>query len=395
MSNRREFMTLAAAAGSALALGVTQAEDNRRSESTVKPLNVLVLGGTGNIGPYHVRAAVARGHRVAVFTRGKTRADLPATVEYLVGDRNGNLDSIKNRDWDAVIDLATYGPAWVRSLGEALEGRVKHYTFISTVSIYDLSVSSGKISEEHAVLEYKGEQDPYTITEHGGQYYGELKVLCEREAQRQFAGRTLVLRPGYIGGPDDTHDVLVYWPLRVEKGGEILAAGDAATPVQFIDVRDMAEWAIRMMESGTTGAFNAVGPVTPITLGQVVDAARKAARISPRVTWIPTRWLAAQKNSALWGTLLFWEFNKPALANLSNARAIANGLTTRPLEVTLADTLRWYKRRAPELQTHLNAGFRRKADGSGFERNTVSWTEYLEREKETLAAWHAQQPGHD
>lgn len=387
MFNRREFLTQVGAAGGALVLGAASAD----SRSADRPLNVLILGGTGHIGPYHVRAAVARGHKVAVFSRGKTHADLPSTVERLVGDRNKDLESLKNRDWDAVMDLATYGPAWVRSLGEALKGRVKHYTFISTVSVYDLSAGSPPISEKHAVLEYKGKQDPYALTQHHGEHYGALKVLCEREAERQFPGRTLILRPGYIGGPDDTHDILVYWPLRAEKGAEMLAAGDPSTPVQFIDVRDMAEWAIRLIEANTTGVFNTIGPVTPITLRHVVDAACKVVATTPKVTWIPKEWLVKQKNSELWGTLLFWEHNQRALASLSNERAVAHGLTTRPLDATLADTLRWYKRKPADYQTQVNVGFRRKPDGSGYERNMMSWASYLEREKETLTAWHAQQ----
>jgi len=134
MRSRREFLRLA---GCSPLLWGTMGAAQEESTVVSKPLRILVLGGTGAIGPFHVRAAVARGHRVAVFSRGRREADLPPGVERLVGDRNGDLQAIRNRDWDAVIDIAAYGPGWVRNLGAALGERVRHYTFISTVSVYD------------------------------------------------------------------------------------------------------------------------------------------------------------------------------------------------------------------------------------------------------------------
>jgi 2'-hydroxyisoflavone reductase len=180
-----------------------------------------MLGGTGFIGPHHhVRAAITRGHRVSVFNRGKSPADIPAEVERLVGDRNGDLESIKNRDWDAVIDLQTYSPGWVRTLGQALRGRVKHYTFISTVMTY--ARSADVVDENSAVLQQTDAIDPYGVQPSGWVQYGAFKVLCEREGETQFPRRTLVVRPGVITGPGDDADHIAYWFARMERGGEIL-----------------------------------------------------------------------------------------------------------------------------------------------------------------------------
>jgi nucleoside-diphosphate-sugar epimerase len=351
------------------------------------PLRVLILGGTGNIGPYHVRAAVARGHRVAVFSRGATQADLPAGVERLIGDRNADLASIENRDWDAVIDIATYGPGWVRSLGEALRHRTRHYTFISTISVYDDPAANGETTENSPVLVYDGSADPYSIVTED-EHYGALKILCEKEAQQQFPGRTAVLRLGFVAGPDETHGVLSYWAARGKMGGEILAAGDRSTPVQYIDVRDLAEWVVRLAEGNVTGTFNVLSPSHG--LAEVIESAASAAPEPARITWVPTVWLAAQASPETWGTLLFWKINEGVLTRISNARATANGLTFRSLGTTLADTLAWYERQSEVSRSTLNAGFRRDPTSGDFVQVRLPWPDFLARERETLAAWHAE-----
>ena len=388
MSSRREFLTQVAAAGSALAFAANYSTATEASSSGSKPLRVLILGGTGNIGPYHVRAAVERGHRVSVFSRGRTTAELPAGVERLVGDRNGDLNSIRSRDWDAVLDIATYGPGWVRTLGEALKEQVAHYTFISTVSVYDNPATNRITDETSRVLAYHGSADPYSGVTSEGPDYGALKVLCEQEAEKQFPARTLIVRPGYIAGPGDTHAPLPYWVLRMQRGGEVLAAGDPSTPVQFIDVRDLADWIVRMIERRETGIYNAIGPVPATDLAEVINAAGATTPVPPKVTWIPRSWLSTRKDKDLFGGLLFWEVNKGYLTNISNARALAQGLTTRPVGVTLADTLHWLEKQP--TQTEILTGFRPKPDHSGFEAVRMPWPVYLEHEEELLSAWHAQ-----
>lgn len=385
MSTRRDVLAQVVSMGGALAFGADPAAGTGRSMAP-GPLRILILGGTGNIGPYHVSAALARGHRVSVFSRGLSEAHLPAGVERLIGDRNGDLKSIRNRDWDAVIDIATFGPGWVRTLGRALSGRVRHYTFISTISVYDDAPANAITDETSKVLAYHGSKDPYSITAEGPDY-GAVKVLCEEEAEKQFPGRAFIVRPGYIGGPGDTHDVLVYWPLRMQHGGEALAAGNPSTAVQFIDVRDMAAWIVRTIERSGTGVYNAIGPAAPATVGDVVEAARQSASAPAKVTWVPSSWLSAQKGREAFSTLLFWEFNTGYLTRISNARALAQGLTTRALSVTLSDTLRWYRTGHP--QDELVTGPRPKANGSGFERGHLSWASYLDRERAMITAWRA------
>lgn len=336
-------------------------------------MNILILGGTRFIGPYHVRAAIARGHRVAVFNRGQSAADLPQEVERLVGDRDNDLSSIRNRDWDAVIDLCAYGPGWVRSLGEALQGRVKHYTFISTNAVYENPSANDITTEDSPLLSFQGNADPYSLTAPTSLHeYGALKVLCEREAEKQFPGKTLVVRPGWIFGPGNFNAPFIYWPARMERGGEMLATGDPSTPIQYIDVRDVAEWVIRLVERRQTGTFNALGPAQPTRLDQLVHAAQSVVRSAPKVTWVPSARLAAQEDRAVWSNLLFWS-NEPdgyvGMMRMSIERALKAGLTTRSPSVSLADTFAWYRELPAERQAALLS---------------IPWPAYLEREKQLL-----------
>jgi 2'-hydroxyisoflavone reductase len=384
MSTRRDFLLRAAAVGASLVATRTGAQSG--SAAAPDPLRILILGGTGNIGPYFVRAAVARGHHVSVFSRGITQAIFPANVERLIGDRSKDLASTTNRDWDAVIDVATFGPGWVRSLGEAIRDRTKHYTFVSTLSVYDNPSANNQTDEDSPVLSYGGSADPYSIEENA-EHYGALKVLCEMEAQKQFAGRTVVLRPGFIAGPDETHGVLTFWAARGGMGGELLAAGEPSTPVQYIDVRDMAEWTVRLAERQVTGIYNAVSPIHD--LARVIGAAVSASTPSG-VTWVHSEWLATQRGPGNWGTLRFWEMNEGHITRMSNARAVASGLTCRPVRTTLADTLAWYRQQPAEAQAVLNAGFERDARTGRFAQALTRWPAYLDREREVLAAWHAE-----
>src|SRR5690606_7086441 len=234
-------------------------------------------------------------------------------------------------------------------------------------------------------LEYKGIEDPYAVGDQAGAGFGALKVLCEREAERQFPGRTLVLRPGYVGGPGDRR-ALTYWAVRADKGGEMLAGGNPSAPVQYIDVRDLAEWTVRMIEKRATGIYNAVGPESPTTLAEVVDTARRVFAPKSSVTWVPASWLTGSEDPGMWGTVLFFEQGVGHIMRMSNARAIASGLRTRPLDATLRDALEWHRQLPEEQRSTLITGFRRKADGS-FEPATSSWESYLEREKALIAAW--------
>lgn len=344
-------------------------------------LRILILGGTGNIGPYHVRAAVSRGHHVSVFSRGRRSADLPVAVEHLTGDLGVNLDSIRNRDWDAVLDCATFGPVWIRTLGEAMRGRVGHYTFISTDSVYDDPAANREgTREEDKLLEYTGRDDPYTITEFREvDEYRALKVLCERESEKQFPGKTLIVRPTFIVGPSTGE--LTYWPVRMELGGELLVAGDPLAPVQMIDVRDLAEWNIRMIEQRQYGVFNVVGPAAPMGFAEMLGAIRGTTAVAASLMWVPIVWLREQQIPPIWSSPLMWptEAGIPGLMHVRNDKAVARGLTFRPLSVTAADSLSWYRSQSPERQTGLLQG----VNGTG------SIEDSMAMEREIIRRWHA------
>src|SRR6266403_4778266 len=295
-TTRRYFIKVSAAAGGAFGLGIKSRI--LFAEKAVTPLRILILGGTGFTGPYQVRYALSRGHKVTTFNRGKTHpGELPAEVEQLVGDRNGKLDALKNRKWDVVIDNPTTLPAWVRDAAQILKGSVERYVFISTVSVYG-EVKQG-VDESAPVEIYQG-PDPYKETleamrASGYKTYGPLKALSEREAEMWFPGKTLVIRPGLIVGPRDETDRFTYWPVRIDRGGEVLAPGNPSDPVQFIDGRDLAEWTIRMVENRETGTYNATGPAKPLGIGGMLDGIKAALKSNATLTWVAEDFLTQQK----------------------------------------------------------------------------------------------------
>lgn len=344
------------------------------AEQSVKPMRILILGGTGFTGPYQVRYALSRGHKVTTFNRGKTHpGEMPDEVEQLVGDRNGQLDALKNRQWDVVIDNPTTLPAWVRDAAQILKGNVERYVFISTVSVYG-EVKTGP-SETAPTERYEG-ADPYKETleamKAGGyKTYGPLKALSEKEAEKWFPGKTLIIRPGLIVGPRDETDRFTYWPVRIDRGGEVLAPGSPEDPVQFIDARDLAEWTIRMVESRETGIYNATGPAKPLGIGGMLDGIKPAPKSDAAFTWVSEDFLTRQKVEP-WSDMPVWTGKDSGLARTKIDRALAKGLTFRSLPETARDTLAWFKSLPQERQSHLKAGLT------------------PEREAEVLAAWKKQ-----
>src|SRR5437868_3359588 len=274
---RRHFIKLSAGAGVALGFGVRST--SLFAEKSVKSLRILILGGTGFTGPYQVRYALSRGHKVTTFNRGKTHpGESPSEVEQLIGDRNGQLDALKGRKWDVAIDNPTTLPAWVRGAAEILKGNVERYVFTSTISVY--ADTSKGVDETAPLAKYEG-ADPYKETleamkASGYKTYGPLKALSEKEAEKWFPGKTLIIRPGLIVGPRDETDRFTYWPGRSELGGEVLALGAPTDPVQFIDARDLAEWVIRMVEQGETGIYNATGPGKALGVGAMLEGIKTA-----------------------------------------------------------------------------------------------------------------------
>ena len=367
--NRRRFIQMC----SATAL-VSNTTSSLFAEKTPAPLRILILGGTGFTGPYQVRYALSRGHKVTTFNRGKSHpGELPNEVEQLIGDRNGQLDALNGRQWDVVIDNPTTLPVWVRDAAQILKGNVDRYVFTSTISVYPDSKTG---PDENAPLQSYDGADPYKETlesmkANGFKLYGPLKALSEREAEKWFPGKTLIIRPGLIVGPRDESDRFTYWPVRIDHGGETLAPGNPEDPVQFIDARDLAEWTIRMVENRETGIYNATGPAKPFGIGPMLDGIKNALKSDANFTWVSEEFLTEQKVQP-WSDMPVWAGKDDAVARTNIDRALSNGLTFRPLEVTARDTLAWFKSLPQDRQSHPKAGLS------------------SQREAEVLAAWKKQ-----
>src|SRR5262245_9308494 len=305
-TSRRKFLKLSALAGGSVGAGLIPGLNvldvlgkaaNIISRAP-KPLNILILGGTGFTGPCQVKYALDRGHKVTVFNRGKTHpGELDKRAEQLLGDRNGQLDALKGRKWDVCIDIPTTLPVWVRDAAKILKGNVDRYVFISTISVYADNSRPG-MDESGPLAEYDG-GDPMKETQAtlraNMSLYAPLKVQSEKEAEKWFPKKTMIIRPGLIVGPGDESDRFTYWPVRVERGGEVLAPGTPKDGVQFIDARDLAEWTIRMVELGTTGIFNATGPDYKLTMGKMLDDIKTAIKSDAQFTWEHADFLLAQK----------------------------------------------------------------------------------------------------
>ena len=367
-TTRRQFIKLSVAATAAMRIQNTFAEEK------VKPVRILILGGTGFTGPFQVKYALSRGHKVTVFNRGKTHpGELPKEVEQLIGDRNGQLEALKGKQWDVCIDNPTTLPAWVRDAAQILKGNVERYIFISTISVY-ADTSTGP-DENTPLAKYEG-ADPFKETleamkASGYKTYGPLKALSEQETEKWFPGKSLIIRPGLIVGPRDETDRFTYWPVRIDRGGEVLAPGNPSDPVQFIDGRDLAEWTIRMAESRETGIYNATGPAKELGIGGMLDGIKTALNSNATFAWADAEFLKQQKVEA-WSDMPVWAGDELGMSRTNISRALAKGLTFRSLGDTARDTLAWFKAQKPERQAKMRAGL------------------MPEREAEVLVALHKQ-----
>ena len=351
-TTRRQFIKLSVAATAAMSIQNTFAEEK------VKPLRILILGGTGFTGPFQVKYALSRGHKVTVFNRGKTHpGELPKGVEQLTGDRNGQLEALKGKQWDVCIDNPTTLPAWVRDAAQILKGNVERYIFISTISVY-ADTSTGP-DENTPLAKYEG-ADPFKETleamkASGYKTYGPLKALSEQETEKWFPGKSLIIRPGLIVGPRDETNRFTYWPVRIDRGGEVLAPGNPSDPVQFIDGRDLAEWTIRMAENRETGIYNATGPAKELGIGGMLDGIKTALNSNATFAWADAEFLKQQKVEA-WSDMPVWAGDELGMSRTNISRALAKGLTFRPLGDTARDALAWFKAQKPERQAKMRAG---------------------------------------
>jgi 2'-hydroxyisoflavone reductase len=320
-------------------------------------MKLLILGGARFLGRHVMAAGLARGHRVSAFNRGRTEPDLFPEIEKLRGDRAGDLSVLDGRTWDAVIDTSGYLPEDVGRLAERLRGRVGHYTFVSSISVYagfahagmdEGSPVSRLTPDQRSTVAGIDRSEPLK-SQAFLQLYGPLKAVCEIAVQEHFGDRALVLRPGLIVGPHDYMDRFPYWIARVAEGGEVLAPGRPDRPIQLIDARDLADWMVRLAEGAVSGVLHATGPAAPLAMAALLDACRMASSSEARFTWVEDAFLVEHKVGP-WEELPFWipEGELPDHAGILRVdvrRAVESGLTFRPLADTARDTWAWEKTR--------------------------------------------------
>lgn len=334
-------------------------------------MKLLILGGTRFLGRFLTELALERDYEVTLFNRGLSNPELFPEVETLIGDRTNDADlsQLKGRSWDAVVDTCGYVPGVVRQSALLLKDLAQTYAFISTISVYkDFSVQD--INEQAEVSQLADE----SIEEVTGETYGPLKALCEQEVIKAFPTSHLVVRPGLLVGPHDPTDRFTYWPYRFAQGGEVLVPDRQEAQVQFVDCRDLAQWTLDQLEQHTTGIFNVTGPEQRISFGQFLQECQRIGghRGSPPEQVGVTEAFLNENEVGQWVELPFWlnsESNMAGMLSVNITRGLERGLTFRPLEETIQDTLDWAETRGAEYV--WKAGLT------------------LEKEKKLLKLWHA------
>jgi 2'-hydroxyisoflavone reductase len=339
-------------------------------------MKLLVLGGTKFLGRHIVETALARGDEVTIFTRGLHNSELYPEVEKLRGDRDGGLDTLRGRRWDAVVDTSGYVPRVVRASAELLADAVELYVFISSMSVY---ADFRRPNDEDSPTVKLGDESAEEAT---GEAYGPLKALCERAAESALPGRVLNVRAGLIVGPHDPTGRFTYWTGRVSRGGEVLAPAPRERQIQFVDARDLSEWILRMVDARRAGVFNAAGPDYKLTMEGFLEACRDACDSGARFTWVDEQFLL-DRGVEPWGNLPLWipessEQQRYFLAE-DCERAFAAGLTFRPVSETVRDTLAWQRAGSPGV-----------ADDAP--NSVESHTLTPERERELLDEWREREP---
>ncbi len=362
-TSRRNFIHSASSLGVLTALSGSTFAQGTASKS----LDILVLGGTGFIGPHEINYARARGHNVTMFNRGKTAPGMFPDVEALIGDRDDQLDALKGRDWDAVIDNSGFYPRHARLSAELLHGHVDTYMFVSSISAYaeDMQVDADEYLTAYAVMDDPTDESdsPY------GRTYGPRKALCEQEVTSVFGDKAINIRPGIITGTGDPTERLRHWLKRVNAGNEILVPGQEDLPVQYIDAADMTGWMVRMLEDGGSGPYNAVGAGKPYRARPLLEGIRDATGSKSKLTWIDWDWI--RNNAANVPGYAPWYGQGPIpFMQVNNDRALATGLTFRPIEETAKDMI-----------ANLEEGAAPRGRGDGFD---------LETEAALLNKWHVE-----
>lgn len=379
--DRRDFLKTTAAAAGAVGFGAACAPSDE-PDSGPSPMSILILGGTGFIGPHMVEYAMERGHTITLFNRGRTNTHLFPDVEKLVGDRADNLTALEGRTWDAVIDNSGFIPRHVRASAAVLADSGR-YAFVSSISAYKDLATPG-ITEDYEVARL---EDPAMeeADDWDNSTYGPFKVLCEEAVQEVFGDRANIVRPGYIVGPRDGTDRWTYWPVRVAAGGDVAVPGTPADPIQFIDARDLAQWVVRMMENGTGGVFNGVGPDEPVDMETMLEACRDVSGSDAAFHWIDD-FAFLQEQSAYFPIWAPPEGDFAAVHMVSNAAAVAAGYTSRPIADTIRDTLAWWNDEAlPDRPDGMRNGLRT----AEMERGPATVDAMREAERALLEAWSA------
>jgi 2'-hydroxyisoflavone reductase len=380
-ATRRQFLqaSLATATGALASSGLLACASSAGGKARKKQ-RILILGGTSFVGPALIEAALARGHHVTIFNSGRTaerREDagrpslVPDEVEVLIGNRDPNLTAddlrlagdpdiekkrdpnsprgltqLEGRKWDAVIDTSGFFPRMVRASAELLAPSVDQYHFISSISVYAKNDTPGM--DETAELARLEDPDVETFGENFGNYGGG-KAACEAAAEAAMPGRVANVRPGFIVGPRDTSRRWLYWPWRVAQGGEMLVPGKPEDPVQIIDVRDLAEWCVRLVETRTNGEFNATGPASELSMRSMIDRCKRATASTTAPVWVDAAFLTERGLSfPIW---IPAEGETAGFHRVSIARALEAGLRFRPLEETARDSLAWHASLPEEART--------------------------------------------
>ncbi len=380
-TSRRHFLKTSIAAGGAMSLGLgapypalAQTGDAVGSSSPVpsqarRSLDILILGGTNLTGPHHVRYALERGHSVSIFTRGQTQPglfqDAFQHVEHLIGDREDNLEALRGRRWDAVIDASGRNEKWTRDSAQLLKDAAGSYLYISSTGVFYpyLTADINEDTELVLVDESEGED--------GASWYGVMKALSEIEARSAFGERACIVRPGYIVGPLDRTHRGTYWPNRLTRGGEVLVPGKKSDLVQQIDVRDLTEWIIHLLENEIHGVFNATGPASPITMEEFVYGMRAATSSEVTWTWIEDYDFLVENEVDYAIPWILPVDDNLGSQRINIDRAKAAGLKFRPIARTAMETLEWYYTLTDE------------------ERANPPMAITPEKETEVLAAWKA------
>ncbi|MDZ4712620.1 MAG: NAD-dependent epimerase/dehydratase family protein [bacterium] len=329
-------------------------------------MDILILGGSVFLGRQLVEFAQARNQNVTLFNRGVRNPDLYPDVEKLRGDRNGDISSLEGKKFDVVIDTSGHIPGSVKKLAEMLKDSAGHYTFISSISAYkDFSENGINESSETAVVT-DGNVNEMTM-----ENYGALKVLCENAVSDVFKDRALNIRPGLIVGMNDWSDRFTYWIHSIDKGGEVLVPDTKDYHVQFIDVKDLAEWIIKMAEERKSGLYNATGPGQPLTFGNFINECVNYSKNDAKLIWADEKFLL-DEGAVPWSELPMWVPKEDqGVNNIDISKAIKDGLTFRPIQETLKDTLLFDKSRnnhvlkaglSPEKETELISKLKQRSD---------------------------------